>query len=195
MDPDLERRILLAVFDLVARHGVDGLGMRRVAEATGLSTGTLNYRFTNKRGLLEAAIDFAYRPPRRRRGECAHAGEASLDPRETLERVLERYVLEKPSVRVWWRFYAALLAQSSKDAALRRRLSANARALVAFVASSLQAGAAAGTFAFEGPATNLAERLVALAHGLAMQQLLDTSKATSIAARKLLAAEARSFVA
>jgi TetR/AcrR family transcriptional repressor of bet genes len=184
-DPDLDRRIVMAVFDLVARHGVDGLGMRRVAAATGLSTGTLNYRFGNKRGLLDAAVDFAYQPPRDLEAHGAST-------RATLERLLRGYVLRERKVRVWWRFYCALVAHAPKDRALTRRLTERRRALVAFFAAALEAGEARGEIALDAPAARIAERIVVVAHGAALGQLVDPSAATLAAAEALLAEEVAS---
>jgi AcrR family transcriptional regulator len=195
-DPNLDRRIAMAVFELVARHGVDGLGVRLVAEAAGLSTGTLNYRFGNKQGLLLAAIDFAYRPPA---DFSAHAG----SPRASLRRLARRYVLRQPKVRVWWRFYFAAVAHAAKDAEVAQRLADNRRSLVLFFAAALAAGAAPGGPADPRPegahearlapaapeAEEAAERLVALAHGLALRQLTEPGEATVAACERLLEAE------
>jgi AcrR family transcriptional regulator len=194
-DPNLDRRIAMAVFELVARHGVDGLGVRLVAEAAGLSTGTLNYRFGNKQGLLLAAIDFAYRPPA---DFAAHAG----SPRASLRRLARRYVLRQPKVRVWWRFYFAAVAHAAKDAEVAQRLAHNRRSLVLFFAAALAAEAAPGGPAAPRPegaheallapapeAEEAAERLVALAHGLALRQLTEPGEATVAACECLLEAE------
>ncbi|MDQ3034213.1 MAG: TetR/AcrR family transcriptional regulator [Myxococcota bacterium] len=180
-DPELDRRIVMAVFELVAQHGVDGLGMRQLAAATGLSTGTLNYRFGNKRGLLDAAIDYAYQRPR-------DLEEHTASTRATLERLLRRYLLRDKKVRVWWRFYCALVAHAPTDRALARRLTQRRRALVTFFADVLETGIARRELALEAP-TACAERLVAIAHGAALSQLVDPSEAVLHASEQLLAAE------
>ncbi len=189
-EPDLDRRIALAVFELVARHGVDGLGVRLVADAAGVSTGTLNYRFGNKRGLLLAAIDFAYRPP-------ADFGEHA-SARARLRRLARRYALRKPKVRTWWRFYFALVAHAAKDPDVARRLADNRRSLVLFFAAALAPDPPHGDAApradepdeaAEAAAEAAAERLVALAHGLALRQLIEPDEATIDACERLLGAE------
>jgi AcrR family transcriptional regulator len=185
-DPNLDRRIALAVFELVARHGVDGLGVRLVADAVGLSTGTLNYRFGNKQGLLLAAIDFAYRPP-------ADFREHAASPPAGLRRLLRRYVLRQHKVRVWWRFYFAVVAHAAKDPAVAQRLADNRRALVLFFAAAIEAGPATPSDAPACPlspaAEAAAERLVALAHGLALRQLTDPCEATIAACERAFEAE------
>ena len=107
-DPELLRKIAVAVFELVAARGVDGASMRAVAGATGLSTGTLNYHFTNKRGLVHFALHYAYATPPDWR---EHAGHAS----KGLARLLRRYVLARDDVRAWWRFFCAVTAHAARD--------------------------------------------------------------------------------
>ena len=57
------RELLRAVSELIARNGIDGMSMRQVADAAGMSTGTINYHFKNKRGLIMAAMDYVYSAP------------------------------------------------------------------------------------------------------------------------------------
>src|SRR5262245_55015778 len=104
-DATLLRRVVIQVFELIARHGVDGTSMRLVANELGLSTGTLNYHFRNKAGLLEAALDYAYREP-------FDWSEHAADSRRALRRLLQRYVLRRRDVRAWWRFWCAITAHA-----------------------------------------------------------------------------------
>src|SRR5262245_59245399 len=127
LDPTLMRRVVIEVFDLIAAHGVDGASVRLVAKRLGLSTGTLSYHFENKAGLLEAALDYAYREPF---DWLDHAG----DPKRALRRLLRRYVLRKREVRAWWRFWCAVTAYAAKDRRVAARQRKNQRALVGFFA-------------------------------------------------------------
>ena len=172
----------MAVFELVAKHGVDGLGMRRVAAQAGISTGTLGYRFGNKQGLLDAAIDYAYQPPR-------DFEDHQATTRATLERLLRRYVLGPPKVRVWWRFYCAVVAHAAKDRRVARRLAETRRALVQFFAAAIERGIERGEVRSGRSATEIAERLVTVAHGAALSQLVDPSPASVRVAERLLATE------
>src|SRR5260370_40522365 len=107
-DPDLLRKVVIEVFDLIAVYGVSGASMRRVGVRLGLSTGTLNYHFRNKAGLLAAALDYADREPI---DWAEHASEA----RRALRRLLKRYVLRRAHVRSWWRFWCAGTAHPAND--------------------------------------------------------------------------------
>jgi AcrR family transcriptional regulator len=186
-DAALLRKVVVAVFELVARHGVDGASMRVVAGRTGLSTGTLNYHFRNKAGLLEAALDYAYREP-------LDWAEHSTGARRGLGRLLRRYVLRRREVRDWWRFWCAVTAQAAKDRHIAARQRKNQRALVAFFAKVIASGVESGELRRGLDADREAERLVALAHGVALRQLVDGSNDVIRASEALLASEVRGLL-
>src|ERR1700753_3054680 len=93
-DPQLLRRIAIAVFEHVAELGVEGASVRGVARRASLSTGTLTYHYKTKDGLVRAALDYAYRPP-------SDWKEHESDARSALRRLARRYILTKPDIRVW----------------------------------------------------------------------------------------------
>lgn len=56
-DPkDRETLILDAVIRLLAQHGISGVSMRAVAAEAGVSLGLVNYYYTDKTGLIAAAL-------------------------------------------------------------------------------------------------------------------------------------------
>ena len=63
----LKRRkeLLGVVYEAVSEHGVDGVTMRQIGEAAGISTGTINYHFKNKYNLLIAALGSRLRTSRK----------------------------------------------------------------------------------------------------------------------------------
>lgn len=166
--------VLVAVYELIAAHGIDGTTMRQVAAAAGLSTGTLNYHFTNKRGLILAALDYAYRLPR-----DWHRYEGSA--RARLGRIARNYTLDRPQLASWWRFWVEVTAHAARDVELQAHQRAQHRALVEFVAHVLSDGVASGELRADiDPATE-AVRFVGLAHGLVLHQLLDPDGAPAAA--------------
>src|SRR3954452_20000957 len=64
-------RVAEAALDLVDREGLDGLSMRRLADALGVGTMTLYGYFRSKRELLDAVVDAAVsdRPPPQPEGD------------------------------------------------------------------------------------------------------------------------------
>lgn len=180
-DPELARRIAIAVFELVAARGVRGASMRDVAKKAKLSTGTLTYHFKTKDGLLRAALDYAYQRP-------SDWGSYEGSAREALHRLARRYVLIRPEVRVWWRFWCAVTAHASSDRKVAERQKENHGFLVGFFAEIVARGVARGEFA-KAAVAEVAERLCALAHGLALRQLVDDRPAVCRKAQRILAAE------
>lgn len=55
-DPDRRDEVLDEVIGYVARHGLTGLTLRRLAAELGFSTQVISYQFGSKRGLVEAAL-------------------------------------------------------------------------------------------------------------------------------------------
>jgi AcrR family transcriptional regulator len=180
-DGRLLRRIFKTVFTLVAEEGVDGASLRKVAAATGLTTGTLNYHFGNRQVLLLASLDYAYHPPH---DWSWHA----VDPRQSLTRLTRRYVLDKDDQRAWWRFWCAMTAHAPRAADLSRRQTENQQTRVAFFRAVLQWGVDQGNFTAVNPETD-SERLVAFAHGLALRQLVDPSAGVVASCCRLLTNE------
>ncbi len=53
---DRQERILQAVVDLLARHGVSGVSMRAVAREAGVALGLVSYHYEDKTSLIRAAL-------------------------------------------------------------------------------------------------------------------------------------------
>lgn len=183
-DSALLKTVVSEVFELIATRGVDATSVRLVAKRLGLSTGTLSYHFGNKAGLLRAALDYAYREP-------LDWAEHASDARRGLRRLFRRYVLTRREVRVWWRFWCAMNAYAAKDSSVAKRLRENQRALVDFFARLIASGVERGELARKLDPKREAERLVALAHGLALSQLIDPRRALADESEALLEAEIR----
>ncbi len=161
--------VLRAVARLIGEHGVDGMTMRQVAQAAGMSTGTINYHFANKRGLILAALDAAPSAPT----EAEGAG-----PLARLQGLFRGFILEDEDRRAWWRFWVEVTAQAARDADLRdrqrTRMEAQRRDVEDLVALGIQRGELRG----ELDPTLIAEPLLALAYGLVVQQLVSPDAAT-----------------
>lgn len=161
--------VLRAVAQLIGEHGIDGMTMREVARATNMSTGTINYHFTNKRGLILAALDAAPSAP----GEAEAGG-----PVLRLHALFRGFILEDADRRAWWRFWVEVTAQAARDADLRDRQRARMEAQRREVEDLVSLGVQRGELRPELDATLIAEPLLALAYGLAVQQLISPDAAT-----------------
>jgi len=82
---DRHESIMQAVLRLLGRHGISGVSMRAVADDAGVSLGLVNYHYTDKAGLIAAAL--------RRIGEqdlALLSDPESTDPADALRTVIRR---------------------------------------------------------------------------------------------------------
>lgn len=83
--PDRQERILDAVLKLLSIHGISGVSMRAVAREAGVALGLVNYYYSDKAGLIRAALlrieeqDVALVQP-----------DMALEPEDRLREVLRR---------------------------------------------------------------------------------------------------------
>lgn len=176
LEPDLSpegvptrNEVLRAVVGLIGERGIDGMTMRQVAQSAGMSTGTINYHFTNKRGLILAALDAAPAAPR-----AAESG----GPLDRLHTLFQGFILEDADRRAWWRFWVEVTAQAARDADLRDRQRARMATQRQEVEDLVSLGVQRGELREELDAALIAEPLLALAYGLAVQQLISPDAAT-----------------
>jgi AcrR family transcriptional regulator len=84
---DRQERILAAVLSLLSQNGISGVSMRSVARTAGVSLGLLNYYYTDKTGLIRAALLRI-----EEQDIELISGDSSLDPEARLRAVLKRVV-------------------------------------------------------------------------------------------------------
>ena len=110
-----------AVWDVLARQGLERLTVRAVAAAAGCTTGLVMHRFPNRRALLLHARQLLHETTRRRvEGLEARAG----SPRAALHAVLREGMATSPETVnesiVWVGFLAAAVADDELIAIHRR---------------------------------------------------------------------------
>ncbi len=162
--------VLQHVTALIGEHGIDGMTMRQVAHATGLSTGTINYHFGNKRGLVLAALASA--------GEAPEGSVPGGSPLARLRRLLASFVHDSQERRAWWQFWVEVAAQSARDEELRRHERARQTAQRRHVEELIEEGIRRGEIRADVDAATVAEPLIALATGLAILQLTAPDEVT-----------------
>jgi AcrR family transcriptional regulator len=161
-----ERRAELAAAaaQLIARAGVGAATMREVAAEAGWTTGALTHYFSDKRELLL----FTFRSSLAQR----HANRnlrATLDPRSALLQALEGALPRDEDGRRHWMVTIAFCAQAAGDeelSAAQRDAYREFRARVAELA--VQSGVAT-----DEASLAVAEQLIAVANGIAVQALFD----------------------
>ena len=171
---DVKRDVALATFELIAARGVDGMSMRALSEATGLSTGTINYHFGSKHGVLLASIEYGYK-------QRPHEWDID-DPSANLRALLRRYELTNSAKRTWWHFWLAVASYAQSNTEIAEILENQHAWVIDRFESVVQEGLCRGVFSGTDDPHKAAVRLVNLAHGQAIAQLVgraDLSDATN----------------
>ncbi|HET7409739.1 MAG TPA: TetR/AcrR family transcriptional regulator [Paracoccaceae bacterium] len=184
---DPKPRIIRGVVDLVAARGLHGWSMRDLAAEVGLSTGTINYHFRNRRQLLLDAMDSVYVLP------VDWQRYERLPVRARLTRMARIFVLDGEGLRRWWKFWLAYMSAADIDEELRTRHEARYSRQRRFFARLLAAGREDGELAFAGTPDEAAERLLAFGNGVAVQQLATPNEFGPVQARRAIEAYLESF--
>ena len=162
------RAILAAARDIILKHGMHALTLRRVAEEAHVDVTTVTYHFGSRSGLLEALVFATYAEP-----VAAFAVEietcATPDERaRAFFHTLRREFADAQGGTV----YAAILAEALRDEHLRPRLAAlNAWTIRAFAEAVYGDGADA---LLADPRAHAAMQLLAAAvDGIEAHQYID----------------------
>lgn len=158
-----QRRIELAdaAARVIARCGIDGASLREVAAEAGWTTGALVHYFANKQELLAFTLQTSLARRRSR-----HTDRAALSPSEALRAMLRSALPITPETTLHWIVTLAFAAQSSAD----RELAAIQREAYLDFRDAISA-LVAGERGARDEADREAERLIALANGIALQAL------------------------
>jgi AcrR family transcriptional regulator len=161
-----ERRLELtdAAARLIARAGVGAATMREVAAEAGLTTGALTHYFADKRELLQCTLVASLQGRVARR-----PAEPSDDPHEALRAALAGALPTDDDTRRHWMVTVAFCAEAAGDselAATQRDAYRDYRARVATFVDRCGGRVA-------GEALVLAEQLIAVVDGVALQALFD----------------------
>lgn len=177
---DRRREVIDAVSALIAEHGIEGTSMRQLAEAVGLSTGTINHHFRNKRGLVIAAMDAVYALP------ADWDRYRDLPAPDQLRRMVDTFVLDSPRRRQWWQFWLEYMAHAGRDRELRARHEDRYTRQRRFYARIVRAGIEAGHLRADLDPEQVADAFLGLANGLAVNQVVAGTVVTPERARALL---------
>jgi AcrR family transcriptional regulator len=177
---DRRREVIDAVSALIADHGIEGTSMRQLAEAAGLSTGTINHYFRNKRGLVIAAMDAVYALP------ADWDRYRDLPAPDQLRRMVDTFVLDAPRRRQWWKFWLEYMAHAGRDPELRARHEERYTRQRRFYARLVRAGIEAGHLRADLDPEQVADAFLGLANGLAVNQVVAGHVVTPERARALL---------
>ena len=170
---EAERReqILLATCAVISEAGMHEMRLADVAKRAGVSSGMVHYYFDSKRAVLVAAFEFNFTRSLARRHALLESNRAPLD---LLMRLVESYLPDSGETLTAWRVWAELWAEALRDKefqAVNERVYDEWRTLVVEIISRAQENGSARA----GDPVELANMLIAMIDGLAIQALAHSS--------------------
>lgn len=165
---DVEQRrseLADAVARVIARSGLEGASMRRVAAEAGWTTGTLVHYFTSKRELLQFTLGASLDRRRAQRFD-----REALSPADAIRRTLESALPLDEESRLHWVVTIAFTAQATTDPELAATQRDAYREFRAYLVRLIREDDPTLT---RDDAVVEAERLIALVDGIALQALFD----------------------
>jgi AcrR family transcriptional regulator len=183
-------RILAAAVGQIAREGIDGVRIARIATEARVSPALVHYHFATRDALLAEALDYSY----------VHAGEARITSGEELPRtshadrlqaMVEACLPTTESLRQDWVLWVELWLRAARNSELRPVAEELYARLHAWFAGEIAAGVKDGEFVRCDP-DEVADRALALIDGYGIRALIgDAAIPLERAQRSVSAALAR----
>lgn len=167
--PSARERILAAAVEQIAREGIDGVRIARIAMQAGVSTALVHYHFASRDALLAEALDYSY----------VHAGDARIARGELpgtthaarLQSMVEQCLPMTPSLERDWVLWVELWLRAVRNPELRPVAEELYARLHAWFAAEIAAGVNDGEFARCDP-DEVADRALALLDGYGVRTLI-----------------------
>jgi len=178
-------RILAAAVSQIAREGIDGVRIARIAMGAGVSTSLVHYHFASRDALLAEALDYSY----------AHAGDARISSgelpvsshAERLQSMIDQCLPTSQSLEDDWVLWVELWLRAVRNPELRSVAEALYGRLHDWFADELAAGVNDGEFGACDP-DEAADLAVALLDGYGVRTLIGDSAVPIERARRAVAA-------
>lgn len=178
---EAERReqILAATREVVAEKGFRAMRVADVAKRSGASSGTVHYYFETKRDLMHAAFEWNFHASQARRDPLIAS---ETDPRDRLRAFLYSYLPVDEVVIESWHMWIELWTAALHDPELRKLNETVYGEWRHTVAGIIREGQDQNFFV-QGDPMLLANGLVSMVDGLALQVLLGSRDMTLEAMR------------
>lgn len=169
--PGGRERILVAAAGRIAREGIDGVRIARIAMDAGVSSALVHYHFETREALLAEALDYSY----------AQAGDARLESglphashAERLQAMIDQCLPTTPELEQDWVLWVELWLRAIRHPELRPVAEELYARLRAWFADEITAGIADAEFARCDP-EEVADRTLALLDGFGVRTLIGDS--------------------
>ncbi len=178
-------RILAAAVGQIAREGIDGVRIARIAMDAGVSTALVHYHFETREALLAEALEYSY----------AHAGDVRLEGdlpdgashAERLQAMIDQCLPTTPALQEDWVLWVELWLRAVRHPELRPVVEELYARLRAWFADEVRAGVRDGEFQRCDP-EEVADRTLALLDGFGVRALIGDSTMPLARARRSVAA-------
>ncbi len=174
VEEERREQILQATWRVISTIGFRALRMSDVAVQAGVSTGMIHYYFDTKRQLVRAAFERYFTHMIERRQWIT---ESDANPLELLKLLVTSYVPHDEETLQGWRVWSELWVEGLQEPDLRQINEEFYGQWRRTVAGLIRDGQDAGLVR-EGNAVVLANILVGMVDGLAIQTLLGSSSMT-----------------
>jgi AcrR family transcriptional regulator len=168
--PNARERILAAAVGQIAREGIDGVRIARIAMEARVSTALVHYHFETRDALLAEALDYSYQ----RAGEARIAGEEELPTAshaQRLQSMIDGCLPTTPALSEDWVLWVELWLRAARHPDLRPIAEGLYARLHAWFRDEIAAGVEDGEFARRDP-DEVADRTMALIDGYGIRTLI-----------------------
>jgi AcrR family transcriptional regulator len=183
--PPARERILAAAARRIAREGIDGVRIARIAMDAGVSSSLVHYHFHSREALLAEALEYSY----------AHAGDVRIQRgtagarshAERLQSMIEQCLPSTPSLQEDWVLWVELWLRAVRHPELRPVAEELYARLSAWFAAEIKAGVSDGEFQRCDP-EEVADRTLALLDGFGVRTLIGDRRIPLERARRSVTA-------
>jgi AcrR family transcriptional regulator len=176
---DARDRILGAAVRRIAREGIDGVRIARIAMDAGVSAALVHYHFESRDALLVEALEYSYELA----GDTRTAPSESASAAERLQLIIDSSLPTPPALRDDFLLWVELWLRASRQAELRDVAARLYARLHEWVADCLEAGVASGEFAAID-VRRTADRVLALIDGYGVRALFGDPEMPTERARE-----------
>ena len=178
-------RILAAAVGQIAREGIDGVRIARIAIEAGVSPANVHYHFETREALLAEALEYSY----------AQAGDVRLETdlpegashAERLQSMIDQCLPTTPALAEDWVLWVELWLRAVRHPELRPVAEELYARMRAWFADEIAAGVSDGEFARCDP-EEVADRTLALLDGFGVRTLIGDAAIPLERARRSVSA-------
>jgi AcrR family transcriptional regulator len=174
MSSNARERILQAAVRGIAREGIDGVRIARIAVEAGVSPPLVHYHFADRDALLAEALDYSYTHA----GERRLVGEGEFPSHAArLQAMVEQCLPTTDALHEDWFLWIELWLKAARNPELRPFAEELYARLRSWFAEEIAAGVADGEFERCDP-DEVADRTLALLDGFGVRAMMGDSSVT-----------------